>query len=66
MATAAGLEYLDGHPSSCVIAKADERAKAAAELAAASYTSFSQLFRGVEPVVALVVTDEADWSGGMP
>jgi hypothetical protein len=37
------------------------RARAAAGVAANAYAYFSRLFSGVEPDIALVVADEADW-----
>ncbi len=42
------------------------RARAAAHLAADAYVYFSRLFSAVEPDIAVVVADEADWSSSGP
>jgi hypothetical protein len=42
------------------------RARAAADLAADAYVYFSRLFSAVEPDIAVIVADEADWSGNGP
>jgi hypothetical protein len=42
------------------------RARAAADVAANAYVYFSRLFAGVEPDIAVIVADEADWSGKGP
>jgi hypothetical protein len=39
------------------------RARAAAKVAADAYVYFSRLFAGVEPDIAVIVADEADWPG---
>lgn len=39
------------------------RARAAANVAVSAYVYFDRLFAGVEPDIALVVADEADWPG---
>jgi hypothetical protein len=39
------------------------RARAAADVAAGAYVYFSHLFSAVEPDIAVVVADEADWPG---
>jgi hypothetical protein len=39
------------------------RARAAADVAADAYVYFSRLFCAVEPDIAVIVADEADWSG---
>jgi hypothetical protein len=59
-----GLARLDGYPfevrySDGVL----KRATVAADVAAAAYAYFSRLFSAVEPDVALVIADEADWPG---
>ncbi len=43
-----------------------ERARAVAEVAAAAYGYFSRLFSAVDPDIAVIVADEADWSSGVP
>src|SRR5580704_16241549 len=43
-----------------------ERATAAADLTASAYVYFRRLFSAVEPDIAVVVADEADWSGSGP
>ncbi len=40
-----------------------KRATVMADVAAAAYAYFSRLFSAVEPDIALVVADEADWPG---
>jgi hypothetical protein len=42
------------------------RARAAADVAPDAYVYFSRLFAGVEPDIAVIVVDEADWSGNGP
>jgi hypothetical protein len=42
------------------------RATAAAEVAADAYVYFGGLFSTVDPDIAVVVLDEADWSGSLP
>jgi hypothetical protein len=42
------------------------RARAAADIAADAYAYFSRLFAAVEPDIALIVADEADWPGKGP
>jgi hypothetical protein len=47
-------------------AGAQLRAQAAADVAADAYAYFSQLFSEVEPEIAVIVLDEADWVGKGP
>jgi hypothetical protein len=42
------------------------RARAAADVAANAYVYFSRLFAAVEPDIAIIVADEAHWSGNGP
>jgi hypothetical protein len=42
------------------------RAQAAADVAADAYVYFSGLFAAAQPEVAVIVADEADWSGNGP
>jgi len=42
------------------------RARAAAEIAADAYVYFRRLFSGVEPDIAVIVLDEADWESRQP
>ncbi len=42
------------------------RAQAAADIAADAYVYFHRLFCGVEPDIALIVADEADWKSRQP
>jgi hypothetical protein len=42
------------------------RARAAADVAANAYVYFSRLFSAAEPDIAIIVADEADWSGNGP
>jgi hypothetical protein len=43
-----------------------ERARAVADVAAAAYVYFGRLFSAVDPDIAVIVADEADWSSGVP
>lgn len=64
LAIGSGLQSLSGYPFE--VRYSDEsltRASAAAAIAADAYTYFSRLFSAVEPDIALVVADEADWPG---
>ncbi len=42
------------------------RARAAADVAADAYVYLSRLFSGVEPDIAVIVADQADWQGRQP
>ncbi|MGH7641216.1 MAG: hypothetical protein ACREOL_09985 [Candidatus Dormibacteria bacterium] len=42
------------------------RARAAAEVASDAYAYFSSLFSGVEPDIAVIVANQADWESGQP
>jgi hypothetical protein len=42
------------------------RARALADIAADAYDYFSRLFSGVEPDIAVIVADEADWKSRQP
>jgi len=67
MAMGAGLARLDGYPFEVRFSTgARERARAAAEIAADAYRSFSRLLGGVEPDVALIIADRADWHSRQP
>jgi hypothetical protein len=58
------LAHLDGYPFEVRYSYgALRRATAAADVAAAAYVYFSRLFSAVEPDIALIVADEADWPG---
>jgi hypothetical protein len=43
-----------------------ERTRAVADVAAAAYVYFGRLFSAVDPDIAVIVADEADWSSGVP
>ena len=43
-----------------------ERARAAADVAADAYVYFRRLFSGIEPDIAIIVADEADWESRQP
>jgi hypothetical protein len=67
MAVGSGLSQLDGYPFEVRYSDGSlVRARAAADIAAAAYVFFSQLFGGVEPDIAVIVAGEADWSGNVP
>ena len=64
MAAGSGLLHLGGYPFEVRYSDgALMRARAAADVAADAYVYFSRLFSGVEPDIALVVAEEADWPG---
>jgi hypothetical protein len=59
-----GLANLDGYRFEVRYSNgALARARAAADVATGAYGYFSRLFSGVEPDIALVVANEADWPG---
>jgi hypothetical protein len=56
-------QRLEGYPFDVrYSAGALERARTSAEIAEEAYVYFSRLFGGVEPDIALIVADEADWT----
>lgn len=63
-----GLARLDGYPFEVRYSEGSlARARAAADMAGAAYGYFSGLFSQVEPDIALIVVDEADWPhNGLP
>jgi hypothetical protein len=64
MAVGSGLPHLGGYPFEVRYSDGSlVRARAAAGVAADAYVYFSRLFSTVEPDIALVVADEADWPG---
>lgn len=63
MAVGSNLLRLGGYPFEVRYSdRALVRAKAAADVAAHAYAYFSDLFSPVEPDIAIVVADEADWA----
>ena len=67
MSVGSELSRLDGYPFEVRYSDgALVRAKAAAGVAADAYVYFSRLFSAVEPDIAIVVANEADWSGSGP
>lgn len=64
MAMGSALPHLGGYPFEVRYSDGSlVRARAAADIAADAYVYFSRLFSAVEPDIALVVADEADWPG---
>src|SRR6202046_5773165 len=64
MALGSGLTRLGGYPFEVRYSDgALVRARAAADVAADAYVYFSRLFAAVEPDIAVIVADEADWPG---
>jgi hypothetical protein len=64
MAMGSALPHLRGYPFEVRYSDGSlVRARTAADIAAGAYVYFSRLFSGVEPDIALVVADEADWPG---
>lgn len=67
MAVGSGLSQLDGYPFEVRYSDGSlVRARAAADVAANAYVYFSRLFAAVEPDIAVIVADEADWPGKGP
>ena len=67
MAMGSGLARLGGYPFEVRYSDGSLiRARAAADVAADAYAYFSRLFSGVEPDIAVIVADEADWESRQP
>jgi hypothetical protein len=67
MALGSGLARLGGYPFEVRYSDgALVRARAAADVAADAYAYFRRLFTGVEPDIAVIVADEADWQSRQP
>jgi hypothetical protein len=67
VAVGSELSQLSGYPFEVRYSDGSlVRAQAAADVAANAYVYFSRLFAGVEPDIAVIVADEADWSGKGP
>ena len=62
-----GLANLGGYPFEVRYSHGSlKRARASADVAADAYAYFSRLFSGVEPDIAVIVVDEADWESRQP
>ena len=67
VAVGSELPRLDGYPFEVRYSHGSlVRATVAADIAADAYGYFSRLFSAVEPDIAVIVTDEADWPGSGP
>lgn len=67
MAMGSGLVHLSGYPFEVRYSDGSlTRARAAADIAADAYAYFKGLFSGVEPEIALIVADRADWQSRQP
>lgn len=67
VALGAGLAHLGGYPFEVRCSGgALVRARAAADVAASAYGYFSRLISGVEPDIAVIVADQADWKSRQP
>jgi hypothetical protein len=67
MAMGSGLARLHGYPFEVRYSEGSlARARAEADIAADAYDYFSHLFSGVEPDIAVIVADEADWESRQP
>ena len=67
MVIGSGLARLGGYPFEVRYSDGSlVRARAAADVAADAYVYFSRLFSGVEPDIAVIVADEADWESRQP
>jgi hypothetical protein len=62
-----GLTKLAGYPFEVRYSEGSLlRARAAADVAADAYAYFTGLFSGVEPDIAVIVADQADWESRQP
>jgi hypothetical protein len=67
MALGSGLAHLGGYPFEVRYSEGSlVRAQAAADITADAYAYFRGLFSGVEPDIAVIVADEADWESRQP
>ncbi len=67
MALGSGLAHLGGYPFDVRYSNgALARARTAADVAANAYVHLTRLFTEVEPDIALIVADEADWQSRQP
>ena len=67
MALGSGLARLDGYPFEVRYSDgALMRALAAADVAANAYAYLGRLFTGVDPDIAVIVADKADWQSRQP
>jgi hypothetical protein len=67
VAVGSELPRLGGYPFEVRYSKGSRaRAREAADVAADAYAYFGRLFSTVEPDIALIVADEADWPGHGP
>jgi hypothetical protein len=67
VAVGSELPHLSGYPFAVRYSEgARVRAQATAAVAADAYGFFSRLFGGVEPDIAIIVANEADWPGTLP
>jgi hypothetical protein len=67
MAMASELAHLDGYSFEVRFSDgAQERAHAAADISADAYRYFSRLFSGVQPDIAVIVANQADWQSRQP
>lgn len=67
MAVGSELPQLGGYPFEVRYSYGSlVRAQTAADVAADAYAYFSRLFAAVEPDIALIVADQADWPGNCP
>ena len=67
MAVGSELSQLAGYPFEVRYSDGSlVRARAAADIAAKAYAYFSRMFSAAEPDIAIIVADEADWSGTGP
>jgi hypothetical protein len=67
MALGSGLEHLGGYPFEVRYSDgALLRAQTAADIAADAFGYYSHLFSGIEPDIAVIIADEADWESRQP
>jgi hypothetical protein len=67
MTVGVGLASLGGYPFEVRYSDGSVvRAQAAADVAADAYVYFSRLFSGIEPDIAVIVADRADWMSRQP
>jgi hypothetical protein len=67
VALGSGLAHLDGYPFEVRYSDgALVRARVAADITADAYAYFSRLFSGIEPDIAVIVAEKADWESRQP
>lgn len=67
VASGSALAGLNGYPYEVRYRGGElDRTRAAADIAAGAYAYFSRLFSAVQPDIALIPANEADWASRQP